>query len=248
MVAAGATAGAALLAGCALPGQSASAPASAGAAEAATATLEQAIGELPAALAAAEPTASAATDELGDDLNSFEQITNYNNYYEFTYDKEDVAKLAADFATYPWQVEVTGMVNKPRTFTIEELIGQFTQQERIYRLRCVEAWSMVIPWVGFPMHELLAAVEPTADAKFVKFTSVMRPEEMPGQQTRTLDWPYVEGLRLDEAMNDLAIFATGMYGKLLTPQQGAPVRMVVPWKYGFKGGKAINRRRSTASS
>ena len=241
MAAAGMTAGAALLAGCALPGGGASAPANTGAAEAATETLEQAIGDLPAALASAEPTAGAATDELGDDLNNFDQITNYNNYYEFTYDKEDVAKFAADFATYPWQVEVAGMVNKPRTFTIEELIAQFTQQERIYRLRCVEAWSMVIPWVGFPMHELLAAVEPTAEAKFVKFTSVMRPLEMPGQRTGSLNWPYVEGLRLDEAMNDLALFATGMYGKLLTPQQGAPIRIVVPWKYGFKSIKAITK-------
>ena len=178
---------------------------------------------------------------MGDPLNSFEQITNYNNYYEFTFDKEDVAKLAAGFTTHPWSVEVTGLVNKPRTFAIEELISLFPQQERIYRLRCVEAWSMVIPWVGFPMHELLKAVEPTAEAKFLHFTSVLRPEEMPGQQSGTLDWPYTEGLRLDEAMHDLALFATGMYGKLLTPQQGAPIRVVVPWKYGFKSIKAITK-------
>jgi sulfoxide reductase catalytic subunit YedY len=131
------------------------------------------------------------------------------------------------------------MVNKPQTFTIDDLVKNFDQEERIYRLRCVEAWSMVIPWVGFPMSKLLAEVEPTAEAKYVKFTTLLDPEQMRGQGSRILNWPYVEGLRLDEAMNDLAIFATGMYGKLLTPSNGAPFRIMVPWKYGFKSIKSI---------
>ena len=194
---------------------------------------------LPEPLANAEPYASATVDELGDPLNKFDEIVNYNNYYEFSTNKEAVAGLAKDFKPYPWQIEVTGLVNKPAIFDLEDIYKKFVQQERIYRLRCVEAWSMVIPWVGFPMAELLKLVEPTAAAKFVKFTSVFRPEEMPGQGSPWLEWPYVEGLRLDEAMNPLAIFATGMYGKPLTNQQGAPVRMVVPWKYGFKSNKGI---------
>lgn len=195
--------------------------------------------ELPEALASAEPFASTDKDELGDPLNSYEEITNYNNYYEFSTDKQAVNPLSANFTTLPWTVEVTGLCNKPTTFDIEDVVNQFTQEERIYRLRCVEAWSMVIPWVGFPISALLKEVEPKAEAKFLKFTSIMRPEEMPGQRSRTLDWPYVEGLRIDEAMNDLAIFATGMYGKPLIAANGAPFRLVVPWKYGFKSIKGI---------
>jgi sulfoxide reductase catalytic subunit YedY len=197
------------------------------------------VGDLPAGLDAAEPVASAATDELGDPLNTFEEITNYNNYYEFTTDKEGVAKLSQDFVTHPWQVEVTGMVNNPKTFEMEELINGFTQEERIYRLRCVEAWSMVIPWIGFELAALLDAVQPTADAQYVKFTSVLRPEQMVGQNSRWIDWPYVEGLRLDEAMHPLTLMATGLYGKPLPNQSGAPLRLVVPWKYGFKSIKGI---------
>jgi sulfoxide reductase catalytic subunit YedY len=205
------------------------------------AELAAAVGVLPDALDFTEPTASAASDELGDPLNTFEAITNYNNYYEFTLDKEDVATLSQNFTTFPWQIEVTGLANRPATFAIEDLIRDIPQEERIYRLRCVEAWSMVIPWVGFPLSALLERVEPAPMAKYVHFTSVMRPEEMPGQSTRMLDWPYTEGLRLDEAMHPLTILATGMYGKLLTPQQGAPIRLVVPWKYGFKSIKGIVR-------
>ncbi|MEJ2746369.1 MAG: protein-methionine-sulfoxide reductase catalytic subunit MsrP [Anaerolineae bacterium] len=186
-------------------------------------------GETPA-----RPTA----DELGDPLNTFEQITNYNNYYEFTTDKESVAKLAANFPTSPWQVEVGGLVNKPQTFDIDALRA-FEQEERIYRLRCVEAWSMVIPWMGFPLSKLLQAVEPTADAKFVRFETILDPNNMPGQKSPWFNWPYVEGLRLDEAMNDLTLMATGLYGKELLPQNGAPLRLVVPWKYGFKSIKSI---------
>lgn len=195
--------------------------------------------ELPAALSHAEPFAGVAADELGDSLNAYEDITNYNNFYEFSTDKQEVARLSPNFITRPWEVKVGGLVNKPTTFTVDDLIKNFDQEERIYRLRCVEAWSMVIPWVGFSMSKLLQEVEPTAEAKYVKFTTILDPEQMPGQKRAILDWPYVEGLRLDEAMNDLAIFATGMYGKLLTPANGAPFRIVVPWKYGFKSIKSI---------
>lgn len=200
----------------------------------------QVITDLPAALANAEPYASKATDELGDPLNQYNQITNYNNYYEFSLEKEQVAPLSKDFKVLPWNIEISGLVNKPQTMAYEDILKKFTQEERIYRLRCVEAWSMVIPWVGFPIGDLLKEVEPKAEAKFVKFTSVVRPEEMPGQQgSGFIEWPYVEGLRLDEAMNPLAIFATGMYGKPLVPANGAPFRLIVPWKYGFKSGKGI---------
>jgi sulfoxide reductase catalytic subunit YedY len=197
------------------------------------------VGDVPATLAHDAPTAGAAEDELGDPLNEFEEITNYNNYYEFSLGKEEVAPLSEDFTTYPWRIEVTGLVNNPKIYAIEDLIKRFPQEERIYRLRCVEAWSMVIPWVGFPLNAILKEVEPTGAAQFVKFTSILRPDEMPGQSTRMLDWPYVEGLRLDEAMNDLAILGTGMYGRFLLPQNGAPLRLVVPWKYGFKSIKGI---------
>lgn len=195
--------------------------------------------QLPLTLGHAEPFSNVAMDELGDKLNSFEQITHYNNYYEFSTDKEAVADIAQNFTTLPWTVEVNGMVNKPRTFSIEEMIKSFPQEEHVYRLRCVEAWSMVIPWVGFQLSDLLKLVEPKPEAKYVKFVTVMRKSEMPNQSFPILQWPYVEGLRLDEAMNNLTILATGMYGKLLTNQQGAPIRLVVPWKYGFKSIKAI---------
>jgi sulfoxide reductase catalytic subunit YedY len=194
-------------------------------------------GGTPAPAATPLP-ADTRTDELGDPLNSFEQITSYNNYYEFTTDKEGVARLAERFQTSPWEVQVGGLVAKPRTFALEDLLA-FEQEERIYRLRCVEAWSMVIPWNGFPLHRLLAAVEPTSEAKYVRFETVFRPEEMPGQRDRLYPWPYVEGLRLDEAMHDLTLMATGLYGRELTPQNGAPLRLAVPWKYGFKSIKSI---------
>ena len=185
------------------------------------------------------PVPSGKMDELGDPANSFEDITNYNNYYEFTTDKEGVAGLAERFNPKPWTVEVTGLVNKPKTFGIEDLLKNFTQEERIYRLRCVEAWSMVIPWTGFTLAGLLKEVEPTSDAKYVRFESVLRPEEMPGQKSPFYPWPYQEGLRLDEAMNDLTILATGLYGMDMPNQNGAPIRLVVPWKYGFKSIKSI---------
>ena len=195
---------------------------------------------------AAGPTAAvddlpvgSTTDELGDPLNSFEAITNYNNYYEFSTNKEAVARLAADFPMSPWTVEVGGLVNNPRSYGVEDLLSGFTQEERIYRLRCVEAWSMVIPWQGFRLADLLAQVEPTSAAKYVRFETLHNPDLMPGQNSQWYNWPYIEGLRLDEAMNDLAILATGVYGQALPPQSGGPLRLVVPWKYGFKSIKAI---------
>ncbi len=185
------------------------------------------------------PVTSGKTDELGDALTSFDNITHYNNYYEFTTEKEGVADLAAGFTTDPWSVEVSGLVNKPKTFGLEDIRKAFTSEERIYRMRCVEAWSMVIPWNGFSLSEILNQVEPTADARYVKFTTVSRPEEMPGMNNPLYPWPYTEGLRLDEAMHPLTTVATGLYGKDLLPQSGAPIRLVVPWKYGFKSIKAI---------
>ncbi|MDP1544442.1 MAG: protein-methionine-sulfoxide reductase catalytic subunit MsrP [Anaerolineales bacterium] len=179
------------------------------------------------------------TDELGDPANSLKDITNYNNYYEFSANKEAVAPLSKGFTTTPWTVEVSGMVAKPRTFGIEDLLSLFPQEERIYRLRCVEAWSMVIPWNGFTLASLLKLVEPTSDAKYVRFETVYRPEEMKGQGSPFYPWPYQEGLRLDEAMHDLTILSTGIYGETILPQNGAPIRLVVPWKYGFKSIKSI---------
>jgi methionine sulfoxide reductase catalytic subunit len=197
---------------------------------------------LPAATAESEGSASSSmtgTDELGDPLNSFEDITNYNNYYEFTVDKQRVASLSKDFRTSPWEVEVGGLVHNPKTYTLEDL-QKFETEERIYRLRCVEAWSMVIPWVGFPLHKLLAEVEPKAEAKYVRFETLMDTEQMPGiKKGPWYQWPYIEGLRVDEAMHDLTLMATGLYGKDLLPQNGAPIRLAVPWKYGFKSIKSI---------
>lgn len=181
----------------------------------------------------------AYVDELGDAANTFEEITSYNNYYEFSANKESVKPLSENFTTRPWTVEVYGLVNKPRTFGIDDLLKLFPQEDRIYRLRCVEAWSMVIPWQGFPLASLLNLVEPTSDAQYVRFETVYRPEEMKGQNSAFYPWPYNEGLRIDEAMNDLTILATGLYGEPMPNQNGAPIRLVVPWKYGFKSIKSI---------
>ncbi len=183
-------------------------------------------------------------DELGNQANSYKEITNYNNYYEFTTSKEGVAKLAKDFQTSPWDVDVFGLVNKPQKFGVEDLIAKFQPEERIYRLRCVEAWSMVIPWVGFPLWKLLQEVEPTSAAKYVRFETVSKPEEMPGMKSPSYPWPYQEGLRLDEAMHDLTLLATGLYGGELPAQNGGGIRLVVPWKYGFKSIKAVVKSRT----
>ena len=166
-------------------------------------------------------------------------IENYNNYYEFSTDKYEPAKLAQALQTRPWTVEVGGLVKNKKTFDIDSLLKNFQQEERIYRHRCVEGWSMVIPWAGFSLADFIKQVEPLGKAKYVKFTTKHDPKQMPGQRYGVLDWPYVEGLRLDEAMNPLVILATGLYGEELPKQDGAPIRLVVPWKYGFKSIKSI---------
>ena len=237
MVGAGAAMGALALAACQTP-QTAPTSGSAGEAAATTSSATLDI-ELPASLAHDEPFAGADVDELDGALNSFEEITNYNNYYEFSTNKGQVNPLSQQFDPYPWSVEVGGLVNNPKTFAIEDLISGFDQEERIYRLRCVEAWSMVVPWVGFELGALLREVDPKSEAKYVYFESVNRPEQMPGQTSRWINWPYREGLRLDEAMHPLTIMATGMYGKPLHNANGAPLRLVVPWKYGFKSIKGV---------
>jgi len=175
---------------------------------------------------------------VNEPLTPIEDITNYNNFYEFSTVKESVAPAARGFVVRPWSVTVGGLVNKPTTFDLDELL-KFPQEERVYRLRCVERWSMVIPWVGFPLAKLLEKVEPSSAAKYVAFQTLYDPKRMPNQSTGVLDWPYVEGLRLDEAMHPLTILATGLYGETLPPQDGAPIRLVVPWKYGFKSIKSI---------
>ena len=178
-----------------------------------------------------------STDE---ELNSYEDITTYNNFYEFGLDKGDPARHADEMTIDPWSVRIEGEMNKPATdMDIDDLLRPHALEERIYRLRCVEAWSMVVPWVGFPLGDLLERFEPTSKANFVKFTTLHRPEEMRGQRSQVLEWPYVEGLRMDEAMHPLAILSVGMYGKTLLNQQGPPMRLVVPWKYGFKSIKSI---------
>ena len=177
--------------------------------------------------------------KVNEPLTSFEDITNYNNFYEFDSDKRAVASLARGFVTRPWTVEVAGLVAKPKTFGIDDLLRLAPQEERIYRHRCVERWSMVIPWVGFPLNVLLKQVEPLSSANYVAFETLYDRKRMPYPFSSGLDWPYVEGLRMDEALHPLAILATGLYGGTMPPQDGAPIRLVVPWKYGFKSIKSI---------
>jgi sulfoxide reductase catalytic subunit YedY len=180
------------------------------------------------------------TDEK---LNTFEQITGYNNFYEFGTGKEDPQRYAGRLKTSPWRVKIDGHCNKPADYLLEDLLKPHTLEERIYRLRCVEAWSMVIPWVGVPLASILKMAEPTSKATFVELTTLLRPSEMPGQSQPVLEWPYTEGLRMDEAMHPLTILAVGLYGRTLMNQNGAPLRLVVPWKYGFKSIKSIVRIR-----
>ena len=177
-----------------------------------------------------------ATDE---ERTSWEDATSYNNFYELGTDKDDPARNAHHLRTRPWSVAIEGEVAKPGRIGIEDLIRPHALEERVYRLRCVEAWSMVIPWVGFPLSDLLKRFDPTSRAKYVEFETLVDREQLPGQRRRVLDWPYREGLRMDEAMNPLAILAVGLYGKVLPNQNGAPLRLVVPWKYGFKSIKSI---------
>jgi sulfoxide reductase catalytic subunit YedY len=166
-------------------------------------------------------------------------ITNYNNFYEFSSDKYEPAGLAKNLHTRPWKVKVDGEVEQSKTYDVDEIIGMARPEERVYRLRCVEGWSMVIPWVGFPLNELIKRAKPTSKAKYVKFTTLYDPSQMPGQRTNVLAWPYTEGLRMDEAMHPLAILCFGLYGETLPNVDGAPLRVVVPWKYGFKSAKSL---------
>ena len=175
--------------------------------------------------------------------NSFEQISRYNNYYEFSTNKEVVWKLAEDFKPRPWTVTLDGEVNKPRTWALDELLARYPQEDHTYRLRCVEGWSMVIPWRGFALAQWLKDAQPNSRAKYVEFTSVLRPAEMIGQRHATMRWPYREALRIDEAMHPLTLMVSGLYGQALPHQNGAPLRLAVPWKYGFKSIKAITRVR-----
>jgi sulfoxide reductase catalytic subunit YedY len=177
--------------------------------------------------------------------NSFEDITTYNNFYEFGTDKSDPAERSARFQPRPWTVKVSGEAARTGTFDLEDILRPHALEERIYRLRCVEAWSMVVPWVGFPLGDLIRRFEPTSRARYVAFKTVHRPEQMPGQRFPVIEWPYVEGLRIDEAMHPLTILAVGLYGQTLPNQNGAPLRLVVPWKYGFKGIKSIVEIRFT---
>jgi len=184
------------------------------------------------------------TDE---EPTGFDEATSYNNFYEFGTDKSDPRRNAHSLRTKPWSVAIEGEVGRPGSVALEDLLRPHPLEERIYRLRCVEAWSMVIPWVGFPLGDLLKRFEPTSQAKFVAFSTLHDPEQMPGQKRSVLDWPYVEGLRIDEAMHPLTILAVGMYGRVLPNQNGAPLRLVVPWKYGFKSIKSIVKIRLTRS-
>ena len=178
--------------------------------------------------------------DSGDKLNTFEEITTYNNFYEFGMGKTDPSKYSDTFNPYPWSIKLEGLIKNPQIIDLEKILSLVTIEDRVYRLRCVEAWSMVIPWQGFPLSKLVNIAEPLSAAKFIQFETVFRPEEMPGQRRRILPWPYVEGLRMDEAMHPLTILSTGLYGHDLLNQNGAPIRLVVPWKYGFKSIKSIS--------
>lgn len=204
-----------------------------------------AAGAMPALAAAApvRPLAARRTRTLNEDITPFDTATNYNNFYEFGLDKEDPARNAGRLKTRPWTVRIDGACAKPQTVDIDRLIRLFPLEERVYRMRCVEGWSMVIPWVGFPLAALLKLVEPTAKARYVAFETLFSPAQMPGQRSSVLQWPYTEGLRLDEAMHPLTMLSVGIYGRTLPNQNGAPLRLVVPWKYGFKSIKSITRIR-----
>ena len=190
-------------------------------------------------LTGVRPASADVIPVINEKQTSLIDITNYNNFYEFSTDKREVAEIAQGFVSKPWTVSVEGLVNKPKTYDLDDLVKIAPVEERVYRMRCVEGWSMVIPWVGFPLAKLLKEVDPTSQAKYVAFQTLLDPKRFPNQNSYVLEWPYVEGLRLDEAMHPLTILATGLYGQSLPPQDGAPIRLVVPWKYGFKGIKSI---------
>jgi sulfoxide reductase catalytic subunit YedY len=209
-----------------------------------TALLAGAVGPALGATACAAEELESGTEidqRAQEKLTPFEDVTTYNNFYEFGTDKGDPSKLAAGFKPQPWTVRVDGMVANPADYALEDFVKPHRVEERVYRMRCVEGWSMVIPWNGIPLRDVLRRVEPASSARYVGFTTVLRPSELPGQRRPVLDWPYTEGLRLDEAMHPLTILSTGLYGKSLLNQNGAPLRLVVPWKYGFKGIKSIVR-------
>jgi methionine sulfoxide reductase catalytic subunit len=218
-----------------------------GAAALALAACDVADGAAPPATGAPLKAERIEALSVKDTPTKFESATTYNNFYEFGVNKDDPAREAHRLKTRPWTVKVDGLVHKPKTYDIDELIRAFPLEERVYVLRCVEAWSMVIPWIGFPLGALLKQVEPTGQAKFVEFTTLLDPAQFPGQKPGFfgggLDWPYVEGLRLDEALHPLTLLTVGMYGQVLPNQNGAPIRIVVPWKYGFKSAKSIVRMR-----
>ena len=199
-----------------------------------------------AGVAVLAPSVRGATEAQEDERTPYEDITHYNNYYEFGTGKEDPAKYSGDFVPRPWTVTVEGECSNPGTFALDDFLKGHEIVEPVYRMRCVEAWSMVIPWRGVRLRDVIMRAQPTGKAKFVEMTTVLRPAQMPGQRRRILPWPYVEGLRLDEAMNELTVLATGIYGKDLLNQNGAPLRLVTPWKYGFKGVKSIVKMRFTS--
>lgn len=180
---------------------------------------------------------------INESKTSFETVSQYNNFYEFSLEKEDVAKRAREFKTRPWTLEVSGEVNKPALYDIDDLLKWYPLEQRIYRFRCVETWSMVVPWVGFPLASLLKDVGPLGNGKYVEFTTLHDPKRMPNQKRNILPWPYLEGLRIDEAMHPLTLLAVGLYDEVLPTQNGAPIRLIVPWKYGFKSIKSIVRIR-----
>ena len=197
----------------------------------------------PRQAGAAIPNIRKSIYSTAEEMTMLKDITNYNNFYEFGTDKYSPAQFAGKMKTRPWTVRVEGEIKRPKVYDIEELFKIASLEERIYRMRCVEGWSMVIPWVGFQLSELIKRSEPTANAKYVEFTTLKDSTQMPGQRSSVLDWPYIEGLRMDEAMHPLTILAVGLYGDILPNQNGAPMRLVVPWKYGFKGAKSIVRIR-----
>ncbi len=179
------------------------------------------------------------TSELGEELNAYEDVTSYNNFYEFGTGKDDPIRNSGDFRPRPWTIAVSGHCAKPGNYQLEDFLKPHRMEDRVYRMRCVEAWSMVVPWRGIPLADLVRAAEPTGSARYVRFETIVRPEEMPGQRRGILPWPYVEGLRMDEAMHPLTLMVTGVYGEDLPNQNGAPLRLIIPWKYGFKGVKSI---------
>ena len=203
-----------------------------------------ALGAAPEAQAGAPlPGVRASAYRLDEDKTPYRDVTRYNNFYEFGTGKDDPAERAGSLRTRPWTVAIEGEVGKPGVYDIDTLLKLAPLEERVYRMRCVEGWSMVIPWVGFPLHALIRRVAPTGNAKYVEFVTLADPKQMPGLRSRVIDWPYVEGLRMDEAMHPLTILAVGLYGEVLPNQNGAPVRLVVPWKYGFKSAKSIAKIR-----